>query len=232
MKSLKSIIITSLVFFTFTSVQASDTGYEVEMIIFEDVNARYLPSEDWSYNDTLNSAEPAIAEGDDKQKTTKDPEYRQLNWSNAKLIKSIEKLKKNPGFRVLVNKRWKQTGLSRDESFKIPVDSSKEIITEDKNANTKSYITGNVSLIMSRYLHFNIDLDYHLPTITSTSDAFSGTVSEVVTYKKYPVIDERRMRSRETHYIDHPLVGVIVLATPYKLEDEKPAEATTEYKTL
>lgn len=34
--------------------------------------------------------------------------------------------------------------------------------------------------------------------------------------------DHRRMRSKEIHYMDHPLVGMIILATPYELPEPEP----------
>ncbi len=226
------------------SLQASDTGYEVELIIFEDARARYLHSEDWSFNDTRNKvlSEQAQTEqsanqqagkaGQQKTRKIKDKQYKQLDWSEASLAKNLERLANNPNFRILVTKRWKQTGLGRDETFNIAIDSLQDGYTyestestpeENNSGSTPSYIAGNVKLIMSRYLHFNVDLEYFRPVQDEESESV---------YKKYPVISERRMRSRETHYIDHPLVGVIVLATPFKIEDKENNATVEEYRTL
>jgi len=76
---------------------------------------------------------------------------------------------------------------------------------------------------MSRYLHFNVDMKYIKPQLNE-----SGEYNNIV----IPILNERRMRSREIHYIDHPLVGVVVLATPYKIKTEEDNVDTSEYKTM
>ena len=95
-----------------------------------------------------------------------------------------------------------------------------------------SRISGDLKLIMSRYLHINTDLIYEKPKIgQSTQMAQPEYTPPNHQSDTYPLLFERRMRSREIHYIDHPMVGIIVLATPYKLKEE---EETTpaEYKTI
>jgi hypothetical protein len=39
-------------------------------------------------------------------------------------------------------------------------------------------------------------------------------------YKEYPIKSHRRMRSRELHYLDHPMVGILVMAMPVKRNKE------------
>ncbi len=232
LRSLLILVISTIPF----SLFASDTGYEVELIIFEDARARYQHSEDWSFNDTRNKVLLEQPQNQQKKGIT-DKEYKQLEWSEASLAKNLERLDRNPNFRILVTKRWKQTGLSRDETFDIDIDSQQDGYVSAKaeaegdsaadetmsDSATPSYITGKVKLIMSRYLHFNVDLEYFRPAMDENSESV---------YRKFPVISERRMRSKETHYIDHPLVGVIVLATPYKIEDPENAKTVQEYRTL
>ena len=225
------ILISSLVLITTHEISfADETGYEVELIIFEDTNSRYLKSEDWTYNDMLLNTDINSSTSTPK----KDPQYTQLNWESAKLNPQFNKLSSNSNFKILINKRWKQTGLDRNETFNIPINSlpkettetSLQDPTQDSQQNlqaTESYITGNVKLIMSRYLHFNINLKYFKPQ----TDNFGNR--ELVSY---PIVNERRMKSREIHYVDHPMIGVIVLATPYKIKEENKNKPGKEYKTL
>ena len=225
------ILMTSLVLLSIHSISfATETGYEVELIIFEDTSSRYLKSEDWTYNDMLLHSD--INSSASAQK--KDPEYTQLNWESAKLKSQFEKLSNNSNFKILINKRWKQTGLDRNETFNIPLNSmpeketdvSLQNVTQDIQQNlhvTESYITGNVKLIMSRYLHFNINLKYFKPQTDNLGNR------ELISY---PIVNERRMKSREIHYIDHPLIGIVVLATPYKIKEENKNKLGKNYKTL
>lgn len=204
---------------------ANNTGYEVELIIYEDIKARYQYSEDWSYNDTLKTIQAETRK--EPKKATRDPEFQMLNWDEGQLASKLKSLQNSPNFKVLANKRWKQTGLDREHSFTIKIDSQTDSAATTSKTDlvnpAPSYITGNIKLIMSRYLHFNVDLEYFKPYTDETSE---------FVYKMFPVVAERRMKSRETHYIDHPLVGVIVLATPYKLKTDEPAKKSQAYKTL
>ena len=215
-----------------TVLHARETGYEVELIIFEDVKARYLNSEDWSYNDMLNNKKDELAKS---TKIEPDPEFKQLAWEDAKLLSQIKKLENNSNYRVLETKRWKQTGLDREHAFNISIDSSvfktkaetpenaKVLMSPDEPELLEPFVTGTVKLIMSRYLHFNVNLQYTKPQSSEDGDIVNMVL---------PIVNERRMRSREIHYIDHPLVGVIVLATPYKIISEEDNAKPTEYKTM
>lgn len=216
MKILPNIALCLLIFFSSaTSFAKEIDGYEVELVIFENANGRYLSSEDWSYNDTLHQIKENIAHND----TSTDGEYQELPWSSAKLAKNLEHLLNNKNYKVLVNKRWKQTGLDRKETLSVPVG---KIITQDMtttgddiigninpDSGLDSYITGDVQLIMSRYLHFDVNLKYFKPMLNNSAE---------YEFKSFPIVLERRMNSREVHYMDHPLIGVVVLATPYKIK--------------
>lgn len=217
----------SILFFISHSniLYAEETGYEVELIIFEDSNARYLKSEDWSYNDMLNNKKQ------DSSKTIKsDPQYKKLDWENAKLSKSLERLKNNSNFHILDVRRWRQTGLDRKHAFNIAIGepkNSKNITPSptpfEPQIDPPAYLSGTVKLIMSRYLHFNVNLQYFKPQLNADGELKN---------RVFPVVNERRMRSREIHYIDHPLVGIVVLATPFKIKSLESDTNPSEYKTM
>ncbi len=86
-----------------------------------------------------------------------------------------------------------------------------------------SQIDGTLKLVLGRYLHLHTDLLYRrmvpntaLRTSGSssiTSQDASTTGSRVMTFRMQ---QQRKMRSRELHYIDHPLFGILVKVTPVK----------------
>lgn len=216
---------------------AKRTGYIVELIIFEDTRGRYAHSEDWRFNDKLLHSQKSIK----GRPPGKDPQYSELNWKRGKLASKLKHIINSPNYNVLVNRRWKQTGLDRKKVISIPLNTKPVLASVDletgseasamnemsspvstevdaDQANTvdlqntgemPTWISGQVTLIMSRYLHFNVDLHYFKPQTSENGGR---------EYVSYPVFSERRMKSKEVHYIDHPLVGVIVLATPYKIK--------------
>lgn len=85
-----------------------------------------------------------------------------------------------------------------------------------KNRNTPQWLLvdnqrlrGLLQMSKGRYLHFNTDLYLEKSNIG----------------RPYRIQLDRRMRSSETHYIDHPKVGVIVRAERYVAAIEPETEA-------
>lgn len=225
-----------ILLFTFISqlAYANDVGYEVELIIFEDKTGIYNNSENWPTDEKnteleniVNTKIDTVKEEDTKEqsvKLTTDGPIEVTDSALFRLTPHVDKLKNHPDYNLLVHKAWKQKGLDRENAIAFEIDSRN---TSSETENT-SFVDGTVTLIMSRYLHFNTDLTYHKPVNPMTE--IMNESDEVKTENTFPVQSERRMRSKELHYIDHPLVGVIVLATPYKIESEE--ETVKEYKTL
>ncbi len=209
---------------------AEQTGYEVELIIYEDATRRYIDSEDWGYNDMLNQTNVAVFNAEPAEPDT---EYSDLSWDGAVLSSALQKIQDSPGLNVLLTKRWRQTGLDRDKAYSVEINAQIPQITDPTSADYKpandsglnppnsetgsvevmplptTTINGYVRLVMSRYLHFEVNLNY---SRIMPDDNLDGLINNA-----FPVVAERRMRSREIHYIDHPLVGIIVHTTPYKI---------------
>ena len=100
---------------------------------------------------------------------------------------------------------------------------------------------------MSRYLHVLSSLVLYKPQEVAASQmqteefgepqiehASSMPIEASIEIVQYPLLFERRMRSKEIHYIDHPMGGMIVLAIPYKIEEEQEQEEKVgeNYQTL
>lgn len=166
-----------------------------------------------------------------------EPEYPEnndvINISDnetSSLAKQVETLKKSKRYKILVNKSWRQTGLDQNDTINIVIDSTKkqikpsyqelaqtDILSLQLEEVDKSIITGNIKITLGRYLHFYSDLIYQKPT-TGLSP-LHNLKSET---KDYLIKTHRRMRSKEIHYIDHPLVGMLILATPViHIDDRK-----------
>ena len=183
--------------------------------------------------------------------------FEKMNLTESRLLEYVEKLKKHPDYNVLIHKMWRQTGLDRDKAFPVALDSRiVEVIAPvnennstneepaEQNINNEegqpgdegpvSYVDGDVTLIMSRYLHLKTNLVFHKPVEVSSNITFSNLpdTETTVLYDDFELSFERRMRSREIHYINHPMVGILVLATPFKIESSEEVESNTEYKTL
>lgn len=105
-------------------------------------------------------------------------------------------------------------------------------------------LDGTLRVHRARYLHVEADLLYYRPldgdgnTPAATDDP--STISapdspdtafieqllaeEDVAPRLFRLTESRRMRSRELHYLDHPLFGVLVEAWPVELPEAPPPE--------
>lgn len=101
---------------------------------------------------------------------------------------------KRKGYQVLVHTAWRQPVNSRAHPDWLMIQ--------------RPNLNGMVRMVKGRYLHFYTDL----------------VLQSEYTGQAYPVKLHRRMRSNELHYIDHPLLGVLIQAKRY----EPPVEALVE----
>jgi len=112
-----------------------------------------------------------------------------------------------------------------------PISDFAVITPEFEPQQSESRLDGYIKIILSRYLHANFNLTYTtgLPVATTTQISSIAPDQEddlVATAAPAPIIYQmnqtRKMRSKEVHYLDHPVLGVIILATPYKGKTLKP----------
>ena len=193
-----------------TPARAEVTEYDFELIIFEDTSGRYANSEQWTHE-----LPGLIEETSDSRSKNKDSKAA----LNIKQIKGIglqryaNKLKSSKRYKVLVHKAWRQEGLADDAAINIPIDSRPASASQHRDANN---IHGSIKVVLGRYLHIYTDMIYQQPR-KDAAPAWDGQVSRQ--YREYPINFHRRMRSKELHYLDHPLVGILVMAKPVKKQE-------------
>ena len=142
------------------------------------------------------------------------------------LAEHVAKLKRSSRYNVLVHKSWQQTGLSNDDAINIQIDSTQhkgsnnEDISKFKAENEsskldekkiESNVQGSIKLILGRYLHIHTNLHYKrlMDTYSSNTLALNSNI-----FNEFKIQSQRRMRSNELHYIDHPLLGILVMVSP------------------
>lgn len=100
--------------------------------------------------------------------------------------------KRNNAYRLLSHKKWQQRMYKKPG--KLPV--AYEIDT------INGVLTGTIEVSAQRFLHAHIDL-------TLAKD------SMIIPFK-----EKRKMRRDEVHYIDHPLLGIIIKTSRVENEEE------------
>ena len=172
--------------------------------------------------------------------------FKRLPIKSYRLTEEAKLLKENDQYRVLMHTAWRQPGMTAETT--LPIRLHKEYIVTQKTAETpvvndpdmpainlpaptvagtqsKTILDGYLKIVLSRYLHANFNLTYKtgLPLKPESSviinlDDDEEKLAEpvVVTYQ---LQQTRKMRSKEVHYIDHPVIGIVMIAWPYKGKD-------------
>ena len=88
----------------------------------------------------------------------------------------------------------------------------------------KAKLQGLITIVLSRYLHLDVEMLYQKQDQPGYVDMYDTSFLEGRTDQEpiYYLKQTRRMRSQETHYIDHPKFSMLVRITPFKVET--PAE--------
>lgn len=121
---------------------------------------------------------------------------------------------------------------------------SQESITE--NVAPEHNLSGIISLGLGRYIHVKADLLFYKPQLENTAiedelappvfsapesmpfifDGFDfESIAEIEaerTPELFRIQGNLRMPSKEVHYLDHPLVGMLILFTPYEVPEPEP----------
>lgn len=96
---------------------------------------------------------------------------------------------------------------------------------EDPGPVTLEQLDGTVKLALGQYLHLYTDLVLRKPVATQTISVGPEARRDNALYQ-FPVAEHRRMRSHELHYLDHPLLGILVQITPVEEPQTRPTPAT------
>jgi hypothetical protein len=99
------------------------------------------------------------------------------------------RLQSSPNHRLLAHQSWRQPGLGPSSAKPVALVQTLE---------GTGTLFGTITLIRRRYLHADVDLWFE------TGD----------TLEQARMQQSRRMRSDELHYLDHPRLGVIIIARP------------------
>lgn len=221
MKILTTIV---LLFLTvnFPAAEEKDTAdqmqkYDIEVIIFEDAHARYINSETWQ-QDAPDDTGPLI-DKTTSNKASDNLDKLSLSKINAGSYNSLKpkiisgeykRINGSSEYNVLFYSAWRQTGLDESNAFDINID---ELVNLHNNK-SQNAIHGHLKVVLARYLHFYGDLDYQRPIDKSVDASAQNTETELISRQTYPMQIHRRMRSKELHYIDYPLVGILVQINP------------------
>lgn len=174
------------------------------------------------YADELDREFAYIADGDSIARTFR---YRVLRSDELRLANSHARLGRLAGYEPLLHAGWSQEGLGESEVAPLPL----SLLGAANPA-------GTIQLHLQRFLHLTLDLDYRyaprrrpgspppgaIPSVPSSGSgsaaaiapAAPGRLHEIELAPRYYIDENRRTRSGDLNYFDHPAFGVLVIVTP------------------
>jgi hypothetical protein len=214
--------VTLLAYSSFTQAQQHDSGlqwYEIELIVFTINDPNALTAERWrepaSFPGMENAVElvPGMADPADTAFHLLPAEQMQLN-------DDFNRLANVRRYTPRVHVAWRQPVTGRNESTSVQIHSRYPLpASYMEKADIPSLldqISGTVTISVERYLHVDAQLLYTRPPALTEASANIPV--------NFVLKESRRLRSKEVHYLDHPMFGMLIQIVPY--ERPKPAAIT------
>ena len=212
-RRLAVIAFASLLVVTF-AMPAGATGrwFVVEIIVFDDMSADGLHAEHWPEDPGVPFLGNAVAltRSQGTGADDADTAYRLLSPSELSLNAVRNRLERSARYRPILHAGWRLQGLPPDAARPAHVGpglGGGGVETMEHAGDTRPAVHGAVTVSLARYLQVEVDLLYRRP-------AGGDTTAPDTAPTRFRLVSERRMRSGELHYIDHPLFGVLVLLIP------------------
>lgn len=206
---------------TVEAPQTHERTYQVEVIVFSRVESN--PQEHWPTDVKLSYPENLVSLKSDSGL----PEGFSAVPANERLLNSqAANLSRSGTYTLLYHQAWRQMIYGRKTNL---------LVTGGKAFGSHQELEGSISLSVGQYLKIqtNLWLTQFVPAGTNLSEswpelpAIPNSFSENNANQGYIVKrivkmnEDRSMRSNEIHYIDHPLLGIIIKIIPYETSNTK-----------
>jgi len=214
--------------------------YDVEVVLFENLDNASRQGENWPNSVELELPETTIEIGQPYPGPIPkeyDPKltFKALKQKDYQLQEQAKKIDESDSRRVLLHTGWRQPGMAREEALTVYFKRQIAGTSSDSPATTEVLVDpmaisrlakaqageleGMIKVILSRYLHVDTDIVFR-PQVAEEPQSFYDM--EVIENTVQPIVyrlqqTRRRMRSRELHYLDNPVLGMLVLITPYEV---------------
>ena len=146
--------------------------------------------------------------------------YQQLGADTMQLSKEAAVIASRRNWRVLLHTAWRQT-------VDDPARATAVIISGGKAFGAHHELEGSFKLSVERFLRVDANLWLSrfatdatgasvqiLPNVPGAIAPAAGDNANYVATQTVLLQEQRRLRSGELHYFDHPRLGLIVLVTP------------------
>lgn len=179
--------------------------YQVEVLVFSHDDPALSGGEDWSVPEAVPNYSTAVelVDGDESGSG-----FQALPATALNLAAVYQRLRASASYRPVIHKSWIQAGYGANSVRRVYLTNRSEqqdsTIDSDLLAHEDSLvIEGTVGLQGGRLLHLGANFTYRDAEISTNLRQF------------------RQIKLKEIHYFDHPLFGVLVQVTPYRVAPEE-----------
>lgn len=255
--NLRILLATGLFLFLFQPVLSEENirYYDIELVVFESLEENTYNNENWPTAKQLEIPENAAILGN-KFEGKLPPEYdpkllfNSLSVEDYQLKEEVESIQESEQYRLLLHTGWRQPGLPKKQAVTVyfnhtiaeddenteseAVESSGDTATPsteyESETESVARMEGLITIVLARYLHLNVEMLYKKEPRSEIVDMFDTSFLEERRNKDsvFYLKQNRRMRSKETHYIDHPKFSMLVRITPFEVAPKVIPEATTQ----
>lgn len=191
--------------------------YEYEIIVFERLDKGAGSTESWPDNpgspSRLNARPIKMRPAASSDGANPVP-YVALPRSARRLNELWQRLRRSRNFRPQLHLAWRQPMVSPGRAQLLYIEMWDGPDARNPVRDVPK-IEGTLKIGMRRYLHLETDLLLRRRAKSGPSLAQSDMQALMPAYQTYRLQTTRRMRSGKLHYLDHPVFGVLVLATRY-----------------
>ncbi len=180
-----------------SQVNAQAPRYTIEVIIFENLALKGWTEERWPDEIELPNTQNSVS--------LNAPQRSKLAIRTAapKLTHTADKLSKH--YRIIFHKAWSQNAFS-------PKNTPTILIENDRAGGTS--LLGTIKLYKTRFAHVQFDLELEKRIPAKVQNAFAQNQqldpNDLPSHWRFNLIEKRKIKPGELHYIDHPLFGILV----------------------
>lgn len=188
------LLVLSLCCFANSIFAAPERNYNVQVLIFSHITPDTLQLQQW----------PAVSPEKNTQAIAIPAPTTDLQSEKSELLKK-------PNYQILLDASWPETWGDNQPTITIPI------------ASVDGKLNGWMEITLGHYFDVHVNLLLTVPTAIlrqlSANGYFSKWSQPNFTFQ---LSQNRRMRSNELNYLEHPLMGMLIKITPVK--NEQPAK--------
>ena len=224
------------------------TEYQFDIIVFENLNSKQHYLTDLSAHEFIHSSQLKNTTQNDNDNIYpfNDAALNYEHVENGELDAIFDKLDNSSRYNILMRKTWKQSAPENGATVQLDVTLPDTALTDIQtasipNTNTpdanitaienpatdSSPLGGTINFTFRRYIHLSTDLTlYHEHDNTGYASPDNSAELPNSELPMSMIRLQRKMRSNEVQYVDHPLLGIVVNIKRYKLETSNAASNT------